>query len=249
MASHAQRLQLSKCFIGSNQKSNIKPDGKKGFETLALTCITCHNPHVSVKETGKQIFNNACLKCHSEKACKEEIQQRELANNDCVSCHMPRSGSIDIPHVSVHDHKIAIPVAKKELSKIKVFEGLYCVNKSNTSAIFKAAAYLNYYEKFDGEKSALDSAKFYLTALNGAPTIQINIHKYYLLEDWSSIIRLVQTELKDINLITDAWTNYRIGQAFQNLGEFDKALSYITKASDVAKANLEFRNKRAIICA
>ncbi len=247
MASHAQRLQLSKCFLGSNQKSNLKPDGKKGFETLALTCITCHNPHVSVKETGKQIFNNACLKCHSDKACTEQPQQLKLANNDCVSCHMPRSGSIDIPHVSVHDHKIAIQVAKKELSKIKVFEGLYCVNKSNTSAIFKAAAYLNYYEKFDGERSALDSAKFFLRALNGAPSIQLNIHKLYLQEDWSSIIRLVQTELKDINLITDAWTNYRIGQAFQNLGEFEKALNYITKASDVAKANLEFKNKRAIL--
>jgi hypothetical protein len=247
MASHAQRLQLSKCFIGSNQKSSANAGSQKGFETLELTCITCHNPHVSVKETGKQIFNNACLKCHSEKACKVDFQQQLLANNDCVSCHMPRSGSIDIPHVSVHDHKIAIPVAKKELSKIKVFEGLYCVNKANTSSLFKAAAYLNYFEKFDGEKSALDSANYFLKSISGNTSILVKIHRSYLQEDWNNIIRLVQTELKDINLITDAWTNYRVGQAYQNTGNFDKAMLYISRASELAKANLEFRNKKAIL--
>jgi tetratricopeptide (TPR) repeat protein len=238
---------LSKCFIGSNQKSKATNDGNKGFETLSLTCITCHNPHISVKETGVQIFNNACLKCHTDKACTETPQQLKLAQNDCVSCHMPQSGSIDIPHVSVHDHKIGIPVTKKELSDIKVFEGLYCVNKSKTDDLFKAAAYLNYYEKFDGEKLALDSAEQFLKPLQSDQSSYLRIHQFYLQENWNRIIQLVQTEIKKPELIADAWTNYRIGQAFQNIGDINNALLFVSKASDLAKANLEFKNKKAIL--
>ncbi len=247
MASHAQRLQMSKCFLGSNQKNGTSASTNKAFETLGLTCITCHNPHISVKETGVQIFNNACLKCHTDKACTEQPKQLKLAKNDCVSCHMPRSGSIDIPHVSVHDHKIAVPISKKELSKIKVFEGLYCVNKSITDDLFKAAAYLNYFEKFDGERSALDSAKKFLGKQIGSQSIQLRIHQFYLQEDWQGIIQLVQTEIKDPQLLSDAWTNYRVGQAFQNVGDLDNAMLFITKASNLAIANLEFKNKKAVL--
>src|SRR5690606_23348232 len=117
MASHAQRLQMSKCFLSSSH------------ETQKLTCITCHNPHVSVKVTGKQVFNNACQSCHNmqdslmilcsdEKVKKMSIvltsdgnptTPRIKSSANCVSCHMPRSGTVDIPHVTVHDHKIQIP--------------------------------------------------------------------------------------------------------------------------------------------
>jgi hypothetical protein len=40
MASQAERLRLSKCYQQSE-----------------MTCITCHNPHVSVKNTPKETFN------------------------------------------------------------------------------------------------------------------------------------------------------------------------------------------------
>ena len=49
MASHADRLKQSQCFIKSNK----------------LTCITCHNPHVSVKATQPEVFNAACKNCHT----------------------------------------------------------------------------------------------------------------------------------------------------------------------------------------
>jgi hypothetical protein len=74
MASHAQRLQKSKCFIESNK--NLQKKAGKAFEALSFTCISCHNPHVSVKVTGKQIFNNACMQCHQQDACKEDKQLR-----------------------------------------------------------------------------------------------------------------------------------------------------------------------------
>ena len=122
MASHAQRQQLSKCFIVSNKQNKT---AGKNFETLNLTCITCHNPHVSVKKTGTQIFNNACIKCHSSNSqtvCAETEKNRMMKQNDCSSCHMPRSGTIDIPHVSVHDHWIKKPTKQKEIDKITELE-------------------------------------------------------------------------------------------------------------------------------
>ena len=248
MASHAQRLQMSKCFIGSTQqKKATTSKDKKAFETLELTCITCHNPHVSVKVTGKQIFNNACLKCHNNNACTEEKSVLSASNNDCVTCHMPGSGSIDIPHVSVHDHKIAIPVKKKELENIKVFEGLYCVNKPQTDALFRAAAYLNYYEKFEGEKSALDSATHYLQKLDKGKSFALNIHHLYLKEDWRGMVALVQTEKKENLEKQEAWTLYRIGQAYQNIGDLGQALSFMSNACRLAKGNLEFKNRLGVL--
>jgi hypothetical protein len=43
MASHVERMKMSKCYLSSN----------------AMSCITCHNPHVSVKYTAQEVFNNA----------------------------------------------------------------------------------------------------------------------------------------------------------------------------------------------
>ncbi|MCX6297001.1 MAG: multiheme c-type cytochrome, partial [Bacteroidetes bacterium] len=121
MASHADRLKQSKCFkntINAQSNSTSLRPGKN-----SLTCITCHNPHVSVKFAGKDVFNNACKNCHNTGTknglCSEKLIIREKVLDNCVSCHMPNSGSIDIPHVSVHDHYIRKPIKKEEVKKIK----------------------------------------------------------------------------------------------------------------------------------
>ncbi|MCG9879299.1 MAG: tetratricopeptide repeat protein [Bacteroidia bacterium] len=236
MASHAQRLQQSKCFISSNSNK----------EALNLTCISCHNPHVSVKVTGKQIFNNACLKCHTQDACKEDVQIRFKQSDNCVSCHMPTSGSVDIPHVTVHDHKIKIPVKKSELTKIKNFIGLYCVNQSQTPNFSKAVSSLNYFEKFEGEASILDTANHWIQSLEEL-SIQRNlkIHYYYLKGNWESLIGSAKGI--DLAIETDAWTCYRIGQAYQNLGKFMEASEGYVRAVSLAKENLNFLNKLATL--
>lgn len=236
MASHAQRLQQSACFIASNSNP----------QALNLTCITCHNPHVSVKVTGKQIFNNACLKCHNQNTCKEDEQIRIKQADNCVACHMPPSGSVDIPHVTVHDHKIKVPVKKTELNKIKNFIGLYCVNQNQTPNYSKAVSSLNYFEKFEGEQSILDTAHYWIQSLEEL-SIQRNlkVHYYYLNGQWESLLNSAKDV--DLNKEMDAWTCYRIGQAYQNIGKFTEASVGYERAVFLAKENLNFLNKLATL--
>lgn len=238
MASHAQRLQMSKCFIESNKQQT---NNNKAFSTLNLTCITCHNPHVSVKVTGTQIFNNACMKCHNNgpQDCSEKPQQILAQQNNCVGCHMPKNGTEDIPHVTVHDHYIRKPVTTQIANNLKTFAGLYCVNNSRPNANnTKAAAYLNYIERFEGDAAAIDSAWWWVLQLNTNEQIPLKIQYHFLLKQFDKIIALS-------NRLTnaDAWTNYRVGQAMMYANRFNEAEIWYRKAVNAAPYNLDFMNK------
>lgn len=50
MVSHVERMKRSPCFIQSKK----------------LSCITCHNPHVSVRFTPRQQYIKACQSCHAK---------------------------------------------------------------------------------------------------------------------------------------------------------------------------------------
>jgi tetratricopeptide (TPR) repeat protein len=257
MASHAERLKQSPCFIKSHEKpadaGQLKPGGN------SLTCITCHNPHVSVKATNTNVFNDACIRCHSdsEKMMNVNVTAAHtgIKNwNNCVSCHMPLSGASDIPHVSVHDHFIRKPVAKKELAKIKQFLGLYAVNEKQPDALTRAQAYINQYEKFEQEPFYLDSA---LLILNNQKTDAKNFHAlvqiYFIKRSYGQIISLVNAQGGKKVLETlirtksydnrDAWTAYRIAEAFYAVNELQKSKDWFSKAVALAPFNLDFRNK------
>lgn len=66
MASHAERMKMSQCFIQSIKKAEATNPNKSALFPYknAMTCVTCHNPHISVKETGAEYFNDACKSCH-----------------------------------------------------------------------------------------------------------------------------------------------------------------------------------------
>jgi predicted CXXCH cytochrome family protein len=80
MASHADRLKQSACYIKSFQKAEQK-NLLRPYKD-ALTCITCHNPHVSVRETNTRNYNQACLNCHSSSTLTE-IQINVLKKSEC----------------------------------------------------------------------------------------------------------------------------------------------------------------------
>lgn len=262
MASHADRLKQSQCFIQSYEKSKNNKSLKPYKD--ALTCVTCHNPHVSVKETGKEIFNDACKNCHgaSKKSaleCTEKSVVKAILSHasspNCVNCHMPSSGSIDIPHVSVHDHYIRKPITQKEKDKIKTFLGLYAINEKNPDKLTKAWAYINQYDKFEAKKEYLDSAQNILSDKNTSD-LQKNLHAliqlYFSRQNFNQILNYVN-KLGEANVIKDlnkqsysnlhAWSAYHIAEAYLNTGKLKESVKWFEKAIDLAPYNLDFRNK------
>ncbi len=258
MASHADRLKQSKCFIKSfnpeTDKKSLKPYKN------SLTCVTCHNPHLSVKVTGKEIFNTACKNCHSSSTknnlCSEKEEVRAKVNDNCVSCHMPNSGSIDIPHVSVHDHYIRKPMKKEEIQKVKEFIGLCAINEKNPDNYIKAKAYIQQYDKFEYKVEYLDSAQFYLSDKTKEDVIrnfELLVHLNFIKMDYKKIVFYLN-QIGDIDKLkkplnkkswdnANAWTAYRIGEAYYILGDIPSAYTFYKKACDLSAYNPEFRNK------
>lgn len=227
MASQADRMVQSKCFI----------------ESKNISCITCHNPHLTVKETPVAQFNAPCMKCHSSNnGCTETIAARNLQNDNCSGCHIPKSGSIDIPHVSISDHKIQIPGKEKQKEDGK-FIKLIAVTDPNASAVTMARGYLQYYETFTHQPVMLDSAWMWLQKVSekNEAYYEASIHFNYLSGDFKSVIENAAA-LKKITT-PDAWTYYRIGESYFTLQNYKQALVYFKQAVDILPYNLDFNLK------
>ncbi|WP_236625836.1 multiheme c-type cytochrome [Rhodopirellula baltica] len=91
---HFGQMHASECYLGSDR----------------LTCVTCHDPHQRVDDANREsVHREHCLSCHTNEDCGEDLDIRMDKNeNSCHQCHMPRSET-EVPHVSITDHRIAIP--------------------------------------------------------------------------------------------------------------------------------------------
>ena len=240
MASHVDRFKKSECFLQSDNQ---------------FTCTSCHNPHISVKETNVAKFNTKCQSCHTSPKvqCSETIDVRNLESDNCVKCHMPSSGSMDIPHVSVHDHFIRKPEEKTKTDELKTFLRLEAVNNSNPSGRSKINAYLQQYERFESNAVYLDSA-YQLLIKSGDYGIKLYrewVLYYHLkgekqqLVNWvngleENILKKLTTKSYDNR---DAWCAYRIGEAYLNLSSADNAIVFLERAEDLAPFILDFKVK------
>lgn len=215
MANHSDRFQNSQCFLQTN----------KGGDQVSFTCITCHNPHVSVKETSNEHFINACKSCHkASNTCSEKNSVRMVEGDNCITCHMPLSGTEDIPHVSVHDHKIGIHKQSDRKSEEGTVIGLYSVNNTKTDNRTMIQAYLTYYEKFDQLPIYQKKAE---ELLRKEGYTDLWIHLFYQQQNWRSIISTATTkELPD----PDAATCYRVGKAYANTSMPQKAVEWLQLA-------------------
>ena len=228
MASHADRMKQSKCYLNSN-----------------MTCLTCHNPHISVRFTEDAHFNGACISCHSNSdSCKLSFAERIKTNdNNCYKCHMPVSTTLDIPHVTVHDHRIQIPVSSAEKDSIQRFIGLACMTDNHPSDLLMAEGYLETYEAYSAQPYLLDSAAGRLNKVSDRNDLyrKTQIRYYYLKNDYGNVI--AASKNFSAQKKSDAWTNYRIGEAYFQSGNFTEALHYYHQAVSTQENNLDFENK------
>ena len=234
MASQAERLRQSKCY---------------GEGTLS--CINCHNPHISVKETGRAHFIRACLGCHKsgpDDGCSMMLPQRlKSNNNDCIDCHMKRSGSVDIPHVAITDHRISVPSAEEDDKNGELrFVRLENLSTTESSPLTMARGFLRLYEGFGRRVAYLDSAAFYLSQSHEKQSVlyfETRVHSYYLREDYAGLAGYV--EHREGERGEDAYTAFRISEAYAALGRDEKALRYASDAVSLMPLQAEFRNRYA----
>ena len=233
MAAHAERLQKSKCFL------------KTQNNTSGLNCITCHNPHISVKVTGREYFISKCMECHAKPHVKD-AEILKTKGSDCITCHMPHSEAVDIPHVSITDHYIRIPNNKAKASAVGIgkFMGLNCVNNARPDDLSKARAYMYFYEKFEHKRYILDSAHFYLLKLDKHKFAEEYIYYAYLDEDYPAVTVVASSEG---NVFKEAVTNYQVSQSYINQGNYSKALVYMKPAVSTLPLNLDYRLKMGTI--
>lgn len=259
MASHAERLKSSTCFLQSTARSiQVKTKTYTNSKLVnkdlgSLTCISCHDPHRSVKVTKDEQFNTACKNCHTNPnawklpECSAKMAIRKVNGDNCWKCHMPKSGAIDIPHVRVTDHKIQIPVSADKKAAVKRFLGLKAINNPHPTDLSMAEAYLNYVEKFANNPSYLDSAKYYLQKDKSASpyAFSLQIRLAYLKGDPAGILQLAKESNPEE--VKHAWTCYRIGEAAFYQQDPDLAGLWFKKACELAPYQLDFMVKYAIV--
>jgi tetratricopeptide (TPR) repeat protein len=230
MASQADRLRLSSCYLESD-----------------MTCITCHNPHHSVASTSIEQYNQACKNCHQVKVCSAPPSDRKAENDNCSFCHMPPSGSTDIPHVNITDHNISktnIRGMEKTVSQEEpTFLGLQLLTKENPTALEMAEGYLALYDKFIQSEMMLDSVAYYLETSDASldEAFDAWVHYHFARQEFQKVVEYAGK--KAAVEITDPWSAYRIGEAFWQMGAQLSARNYFEKAVQGMPYNLDFQEK------
>lgn len=226
MASHVDRLRQSRCYQQSQ-----------------MTCLTCHNPHISVKVTPPEQFNKACRSCHDDRhGCTLPAEQLQQAGSHCYQCHMPESGTLDIPHVTVHDHRIRIPVTRQEKEEVLRFIRLECLTTDRPSPLLMAQGYLQAHEAFSAQPFLLDSAAYFLSRVSRKEEgyHETALRLAFLKNQYDQVLELARALDRDE---LSAWTAYRIGEACFQLGRYQEAVAYYRRAISVDSLDVNFLNK------
>ncbi len=213
IASHAERLRESQCFINSGD---------------SLTCTTCHNPHKSISVTEQQVYVKQCQSCHQggetmDCGLSEEMMAAE--NGNCVTCHMPKRGTSDIPHVRFSDHKIRVVKNDTlETAAVREFVDLVCMTNSEVSPDVGGKAFLLHYERNDPKPEFLERA-----AKGIAPASHFE-RSTVLLYQGNLEIALAEINQALATDPNDPWRLYRKGEILEGFGKIGESISFYERA-------------------
>lgn len=231
MASQADRFRLSRCYLESED----------------FTCITCHHPHIPVAETGKEKYNAACRNCHVKQGCSAPAAQRKAQGDDCAGCHMPKSGSIDIPHVRITDHYIRKDYRKPAPDKGGQgrFLGLQPLTKAEASPTEMAEGYLALYDKFVQDPAMLDSAARWLALSKDRKErlFPLQVHLAFARQDY---VALAGWGERQDTATLDGWTAYRLGEGLLKTGKVRRAEVLLARAVSRMPFHPDFAEKLGV---
>ena len=123
-------------------------------------------------------------------------------------------------------------------------------------ALNQKEKYIQQYDKFEYNAAFLDSAKTYLpdkTLADVKHNFETLVHLYFIKQDYPKILGYVNhlgiDDVLNSVLVkkswdnANAWTLYRIGEAYSNLGDISNAFTFYKKADELSPYNPEFKNK------
>jgi tetratricopeptide (TPR) repeat protein len=107
----------------ANQIANLRQS--KCFQGSQMTCITCHDPHLTELPASGLNFNIDCRGCHQPEHCGAQSRLPEGVRSACTECHMRKYVKINVnfdlendlyvPPTRRSQHRIEVdPIATKE---------------------------------------------------------------------------------------------------------------------------------------
>ncbi len=198
LASHANRMKRSACFQAVLESNS------------PMTCVTCHDPHRSYKDSGPAHFNAACEGCHEQEPLLERVRPAAAADHetgtDCISCHMPKEDVWFIPHSAATDHWVRVVGRSGGRSSRR--------QPTGTSSSELQMGSLDAY--FDSDRTSPDSDVYrglaYLLLGKGKNDVR----------DLERGIELLTTSLTDTSRFGDAY--YQLGFTLFSLGRLQEAV-------------------------
>ncbi len=88
------------------------------FQKSDMTCITCHDPHLTDRPSTGADFHTNCAACHQPEACPKRPELPAEVQGKCVDCHMRKYVKINVNFDLEHDSYV--PPTRRSQHRIEV---------------------------------------------------------------------------------------------------------------------------------